>query len=334
MVKVGADIQYSQLPDPQQQQQLQQLQQQQRKKGPIVKGVDPSSLAGLRSHLNEDEESLRSQKIPEIKAASLSCLLDVLLHPSQGNPKFRRVFFLTLRTFSTPKELVQTLCSRYRDETNPQISTLIVELFSDWWMSHYDRDWGESKEEAVKEFQPFLVYLESSPSAQHRTHFRQLSDEVNSARIWFSQLGLENVTNHWKGGEGIEGGGCLDFADLSASEISDTLTCYAFSIFKKLREHEHFAWLKGKQALEEFENISELVDLFNRLSSWASREIVTKARLKDRVEIIEKMVEIAQLLYNQQNFQCVKAILSGVTASFIARMTKTLKEVSPEVMAI
>ena len=321
MIEEGPDLLYSPFPA-------------ERKKSSLESALLnlPSSLAALRRALNEEEELLRAQKIPEIRAASLSRLIDVLFHSSQGNSKIRRVFFMTLRTFTTPKEMVQGLCSRYHlAEANSHVSSLIIELFSDWWLSYYDRDWGGNKE-AIAELEPFLEFLEHSSAAQHRMHFRQLSDEINNASILFSQIGLgEDQTDHWKD----KSSAGISFLDLSVLEISNTLTHYAFSIFRKLREPEHFAWLMGKRASKEkFKNILELVDLFNRLSSWSSREIVTRARLKDRVIVFEKLVEVAQVLDCHQNFQCARAILSGITASFVARMTKTLKEVSPETMRI
>jgi len=113
--------------------------------------------------------------------------------------------------------------------------------------------------------------------------------------------------------------------ELNVDTIANTLTTYCFALFKRVQPLEHLAWLKGKKG--DSKNVKKLVDFFNYLSNWTSKEIVMKPKLIERVESFEKLALVACGLFERKNFLCMYAIISGLTSSPVQRMKRTLEEV-------
>ena len=291
----------------------------------------------LRLNLNKGEVELRSKGIPEVRGGSLRRLVQILCSNVQGTLKYRRAFLLMLPTICSSEDFFDLLTSSYLEETNLKDGTATtvsqnqtIEVLCDWIGDYFQLDWENN--ELKQKLLSFSSTLKSSANRTIQEQGSRLEDEIQSPTR--EPLCSRNLVMFPFSGEDRFKLGKCESGDFNlnswpADVIASTLTLFAFSLFKNLKDREYLAWLKGKKASEdEYQNINRLVDLYNRVAAWGSSEIVTKVRLKDRVAAFEKMVEIGSLLFSMKNFQCLSALVSALTSSWVVRMNRTLKEVS------
>lgn len=69
-----------------------------------------------------------------------------------------------------------------------------------------------------------------------------------------------------------------------------------------------------------------MVERFNYVSSWVATRICMEERVKDRVRLISKMIQVAQKLRAINNFNGLMAILSGLNRGPVYRLKQTLAE--------
>ena len=208
---------------------------------------------------------------------------------------------------------------------------MVVSVLLTWMRDYFDVDW-RGKDDLKGAFMSFLEILSTSPNPNFRILSKQLQDEYASLsqRVSSSIQSPITVTPlQWSDME--EWQKSLDQYD--EDQIADTLTLYFYHIFQNIQERDYLDWLKGEKKTNGSDYIQQLVDLFNRVSAWTSKEIVTVMKLSKRVEVFEKLVGVAGRLFQCNNFIGAKAVILGVTSSFILRMEKTFKSLSQDTIA-
>jgi polysaccharide deacetylase 2 family uncharacterized protein YibQ len=92
-------------------------------------------------------------------------------------------------------------------------------------------------------------------------------------------------------------------------------------LFQKIEPKEclNQAWSKDNRE-EKAKNIFNIINWFNKFSNWVGSEIVKTSNLESRIELKQKLIEIADELFYLNNFNGVFAICSGMTLAPIYRI--------------
>ena len=287
------------------------------------------TLASLRKMLNEADDELRSKGIPEVKAGNLPRLVKLLIDPDFSTLKYKRTFFLMRPTFASSVEVLNELISLYQlrkvvggkvDSTNEVVAVII-----DWMKSFFEEDW-RSDPNVLRTFEKFLQdLLGTNATSQTKANHKVLLDEFNSLNG--KKIHQDPILSWVDRSDGAD----IPIQAFTPPLVADTLTAYCFQLFRSVREREHLAFLRGK--VGEYENVEKLIGFFNRISNWTSREIVTTLRMHERVTLIERFGAIATRLIECNNFLCAKAVVLGLTSSYVQRMERTFQSVPSDVIS-
>jgi hypothetical protein len=114
-------------------------------------------------------------------------------------------------------------------------------------------------------------------------------------------------------------------------EIARQITLIDFDQFKLIEPKEclNQSWNKGNREVKA-PNIHQMIQTFNTLSNWIGTTIVGTPDLKERAKIVEKFIEVAECLWNLNNFNGVFAVCSGLSLASIYRLKKTWNEIREE----
>jgi len=81
-------------------------------------------------------------------------------------------------------------------------------------------------------------------------------------------------------------------------------------------------------------NLLSVIERFNFISSAVATAIVTESKIKNRVKIVEKLINVAYQLRLMNNFHYVIAIISGLNNSSVHRLKWTNAKISKQSMKI
>jgi len=97
-------------------------------------------------------------------------------------------------------------------------------------------------------------------------------------------------------------------------------------LFKKIKPNEilHTSWKKTNKA-EVAPNVTNLIEWFNRMTNWVSREIVVTPNLKQRVAVVKRFIQIAKYCKDINNFMGMTEIVSAINSPCVSRLKQTFE---------
>ena len=109
-------------------------------------------------------------------------------------------------------------------------------------------------------------------------------------------------------------------------ELSRQMCLLDFEIFSKITTKElcHQNWNKP-DAKQQSPNVLTLIEKFNQTSYWVATEIVKCISSKARLNVLKRILEIADSLKKLNNFHSFLAIVSGLNLGCVSRLSKTWK---------
>ena len=115
----------------------------------------------------------------------------------------------------------------------------------------------------------------------------------------------------------------LDFLQLAPLELARQLCIVMHSRFQALRtgdflDKAHYSGGNGQIA-----GLSDLIDMFNRVSYWTASEIVGAANLDMRVTVLERLLELGAHLLTLHNLHAAMAVFSGLSMGAVQRLRNT-----------
>jgi hypothetical protein len=117
----------------------------------------------------------------------------------------------------------------------------------------------------------------------------------------------------------------------SVNDIAKALTILDFSLFTKIQPEECLH--KAFERVEESPNFSGMTRRFNNVSAWIVSEVVHREKTADRVQLVSKIIDIADLCLKLRNFNSVFALVAGLNGAPVSRLKKTWAKVPPKLMA-
>ena len=135
-------------------------------------------------------------------------------------------------------------------------------------------------------------------------------------------------------------GNPLSFFDIfyyKSFDIAKELTRISYHQLLTIKPKEFFKGVFTKKNKDKTSpNITRMTNYFNKLSYWATEEILSYDYPEDRALVIEKLIDISNELINLNNFNDSMSIVSGLGLFFVNQnyLTKTWKHVSKNSMKI
>jgi len=114
--------------------------------------------------------------------------------------------------------------------------------------------------------------------------------------------------------------------DLTPQDVACQIAVIDLCYFKTLTLSELMA--KNFSKPDKSPNFQFMVQLFNRWSSWVGTEIFACADIHHRVDVIEKIIDIAWFLRELRDFHGAYALTAGLGHYTIARLNITFEKVS------
>lgn len=121
-----------------------------------------------------------------------------------------------------------------------------------------------------------------------------------------------------------------DFLNLEVNSVARQLTMIDFEFFRRLDRSEIIRLFLSSACppdtfylLPPTTRLSAYAARFNRVSFWVATEIVTMPNLRQRVQVLQRFVQLAKLLSEFNNFNGVMAILAGLQNAAVYRLKKT-----------
>jgi hypothetical protein len=93
------------------------------------------------------------------------------------------------------------------------------------------------------------------------------------------------------------------------------------------------SWTK-KDAHVRAPNITALSRRFNSIAQWITSSILCLQTPKLRGERISKVIDIANILVQRNNYSTLMAIIAGINKASISRLKLSLKEVPPKAIKV
>ncbi|KAJ6252105.1 ras guanine nucleotide exchange factor i-related [Anaeramoeba flamelloides] len=287
---------------------------------------------------NEDQTNKK------LHAANLNQLILQITNSKPSDPKYMDIFLMTYQSFTSPGKLLLKLFQRYqrpenlkerlKNKTEKEINTGLrtiklrtVHLLKRWIDNHFS-DFNEGLLEEVNKF---------------------IKDNLNkSVDTKLMEILKKSIKNQIKGDKKEKWNNqtppepkvprnifrkSLTLFDIDEEEIARQISLIDFEIFSKIRPAEllNCAWSKDKLK-HRAKNVLKMTNRFNAMSEWAATLIIQPERVRQRVKVLKKFINIAQHLYQLNNFNSLISILSGISSSAVYRLSFTFGELKPKTM--
>jgi len=105
------------------------------------------------------------------------------------------------------------------------------------------------------------------------------------------------------------------------------LTARDWKIFSKVNTSELLNW-NGNDKEKNSPNLLQLVNSFNKISLWVASEILMTENAKDRVQVVERFIKIAEALRDLQNYHGMTEVHGALKMVCIQRLKSIWHEVS------
>jgi len=112
---------------------------------------------------------------------------------------------------------------------------------------------------------------------------------------------------------------------LHHNSIARQLTILAFDTFCDVTKRDLISWCRSQQTPTNFHS---MVTSFNNTQYWAVSIILSQSAPKKRAQLIIKLLKIAEVLREINNFHSIVAIMAALSHNSIYRLTQTWDQLS------
>ncbi|EGG21142.1 RasGEF domain-containing protein [Cavenderia fasciculata] len=306
------------------------------------------NIKPLADGINSDEikykQELESTN-PTIICANLERLIDRLSKVDNHDIKFANVFLLTFRRFISPIELMERLIIRFCITPQYDLPNNVLalnETVDDWrrtkqehfrvsvfnviklWIGKYYWDF-QSNTTLVELFN--MLVQQIMPSCRMERYALHLDTlfkrKVASYVPLLDYQPIKPLTS-----EEIAELMVLEDKFLFNFDIIDVatqITLIEFELFKSIRPQEliDLAWTKSKTKTKTSPNVVRFIDHFNNVSFWIQMQIVKCGKIKDRVNVIKRVIQLGESFVNLNNFYGAMEVLSSLESASVSRLHRT-----------
>ncbi|KAL6058531.1 Son of sevenless 1 [Balamuthia mandrillaris] len=278
------------------------------------------------------------ENVPQINGGTIYKLIQRLTHDQYPDPVFVNTFLLTYRSLITPSQFLELLLLRFDtpapDGVDEQqfcqtkqlhIRLRVFNVLKQWLDKHFDdfKDDPTLVAQLTAFIQEVMIPEAMVSAAEHL--MRLINKQVEACNqpqqdktLQFSDrapvpilpMNLKKST--------------LEVRDIHPQEIARQLTLIEHNLYRAIQPIECLdqRWTQpDKQKLAP--NVIALIDRFNKVSKWASTDLVRTQDLKSRAVVLNRFIIIASKCLELNNFNGAMEIIAGLQNSAVYRLKKT-----------
>jgi len=291
-----------------------------------------------------------------LSAASLNTVLWYLLYYGDfTEPILFRTFLCCYTTYASADELFNNLIQIY-DLTLPVPKVLTlryslcdtrkrVAIFMKIWLEFYfERDFAMNKP-LYDQLLNFLGKLKENEQDGDATVLKMTIIRVNKKKLIkkglnrFAQLTPPLTRKQDSSRSLLNSSQSFSFPlgqttetkllEWNVNTIAEQFCLIEFALFKAvdLKELCNLSW-KSAQPKKTAINVVNLFTRFDMVSQWAATEVVMAHPSRQRIAVIEKLIQLAQKCAELRNYNSLMEILGGLNRGSVQRMKKAWEAVS------
>eukprot|EP00002_Diphylleia_rotans_P020729 TRINITY_DN4023_c0_g1_i4.p1 TRINITY_DN4023_c0_g1~~TRINITY_DN4023_c0_g1_i4.p1 ORF type:complete len:1259 (+),score=339.80 TRINITY_DN4023_c0_g1_i4:62-3838(+) len=264
----------------------------------------------------------------KVKAATLNRLVEKLTPTDNQDLIFMRAFLMTYRSFTTPHELLDKLFERYdASDKSPEMKVLINLRVTNALARFMDTHGDDLDDSVVNRIEEFVNHLKSQGSSA-ASSAAKLELSVNKLKA------SKNVTIESPLSYEIPRNFSLTrvILDFEPDVIAQQLTYIDYQVFSKIKCNELLNQSWNKKSLRHNSPcVLYMITRFNAISAWVVGSVLWQEQLKERSKALTRVIQVAEALRKLNNFNCVMAILSGLSQSSIHRLRVSFEELPSKV---
>jgi hypothetical protein len=282
-----------------------------------------------------------------IRESSLGKLVELLTSPTYFDTSMQHTFMLTFRSFVDKEQLYKMLMERFNMGPPHGISS---EEFSEWKVEKLDKTRlriASSIKYWIENFYAFDfsgddnmlgLVQESMKMMESINGGLTYSSVINRAlnkvideeeRVVETTPNFPEVLKPPK--KSLFGRNKIKHPLLlwPSVEFARQLTLIEQHYFRMIQPKEclNQSWAKGQRETKA-PGICAMVSRFNLVSMWVGTVVCTTTNMEERVQVVEKFIEIADALWNINNLNGVFTICSGLSLAPVFRLKKTWPQIS------
>jgi len=289
-----------------------------------------------------------------IDQATQNRLIAELTSPTFFDAHFLHTFMITFRSFMDPISLFDKLMERYnlppptgctceefakfKVEILDKVRLRVVQTLKYWIENFYTFDFDEEAVKKLNEIISMMNKIKLAGGKSENPHTMILlralekvkEEEQGGSKGSDPNLSRYPVTLRPK--SSLFGKKKKErILEWPALEIARQITLIDFDIFRKIEPKEclNSNWSKGNQKTKA-PNIYKITQTFNTMSAWVGSTIVKLPDIKERAEAIEIFIDIADKLWDLNNFNGMFAVTAGLGMSGVYRLKKSWAVVNEE----
>jgi len=250
--------------------------------------------------------------------------LAFLRHPSEyGNVIcFLRVY----RMYSDAKNMLEMIKELYESSwmwlsgelTLPTIKKRLVQ-FCTMWLDHcYEQDFNE---ELAQELSNFMQTLDGEVDT---SFFKILEARVKQGKKKSKAADklLGKTKEELLMAQNTTGASTRNiFSLLSPQQMAEQLTAIEWHLFSRIKVTEfHNQNWQRKNKMELAPNLTMLAARFNKVSFWVAGQVLMGKSHNERADRIKYWIQVAEAMFQHNDFNCLMEIVSGLNHSSISRL--------------
>jgi hypothetical protein len=293
----------------------------------------------------------------QVAGGSLPALVERLTtHDSAPDPQFMTAFYLTFRSFSTPREVAQALIARfdYIAESGAAAAPVrlrVYNVFKGWletyWHADADKEaLGDVRYFALHKLKPHLnsagdrlLDLIRKVTAGYQTGnvtgplvsgVGKTSLSIAAQHSSESQIPEAIVTKGQLASlkAATSGGAACSILEFDSLELARQLTLITSHIYCSIQPDELLSLDWGKRATEKAQNVRTMGAIHTDLAHIVGDTILGPDDAKKRAALIKHWTKIAHHCLELHNYDSLVAIMSSLNSSVVQRLRRTWELVS------
>ncbi|PRP79654.1 hypothetical protein PROFUN_10554 [Planoprotostelium fungivorum] len=267
------------------------------------------------------------------KSGTLNKMVEHLTTDETIDESFMKIFLSTYESFTTSTQLLHKLSQRFQGPeklTNQNSSKRLrtiqhrVSIVLKYWLENRFNDFGEQQlqftiqfihQHVIPEYGAWGKALEDLIEKRVQQRYQSYRESFPPPQIFVHDLEGHNM--------------CTFFLALSETEIARQLTIIDQQIFFSVEPAEliNQSWNRSRLRYKS-PNVLRMINRANKISFWIATIILENENVHDRVKVVTKLIAIAEILKNLNNYNTLMGFVAGLNMSAILRLKKTFEEVS------
>jgi hypothetical protein len=276
-------------------------------------------------HLRETEILIdENDRNFNLRGATISGFLFLLLQPQQQNPAFQTKFLTTYDGFISSQDLLEQLIQRFEelcptgsseyDVVCRRFRTLRLLAFLKCWMRMRPEVFFHSDSDHVYSLAIGIIQKYGGRLSKiHLAAFFSEKEKYNKSRK--AEVALNTELELCTQGYTLNVDILLDW---DSKDLAEQLTLMEWKLFSQISPQDFIRQLRSP-------SLQRFTKWFNQISRFFMHTILSAEKKKKRVRVIQHLIDVMQHLQRLNNFNGIMEIVCALQSSSVCRLKKTWK---------